>query len=74
MTTDPYEDAPPSDTAANEFAGKVKREWGDMTDDERVEAEGARQELEAETDEPADREAREDAERNRRSTNGPMGW
>lgn len=44
--------------AANEFAGKVKQKFGDMTDDERLQSEGARQELEADANQGADRDDR----------------
>lgn len=44
--------------AANEFAGKVKQKFGDMTDDERLQSEGTRQELEADANQTTDRDDR----------------
>ena len=44
--------------ATNEFAGKVKQKFGDMTDDERLQSEGTRQELEADANQTTDRDAR----------------
>ena len=41
--------------AADELAGKVKQGWGDLTDDERVQAEGRQQEAEADARQAADR-------------------
>lgn len=43
--------------AADELAGKVKQGWGDMTDDERLQAEGRRQEADADARQAADRAA-----------------
>lgn len=43
--------------AANELAGKVKQGWGDLTDDERLQAEGRQQEAEADARQAADKAA-----------------
>ncbi|NHB85947.1 CsbD family protein [Tessaracoccus sp. HDW20] len=60
MTTDPRDDDLRHDDrdlgdkvrdAADKVAGKAKKKWGDLTDDERLEAEGARQEQQAELNE-----------------------
>lgn len=64
MTTDPRDrDARRDDRdlgdkigdAADKVAGKAKQQWGDLTDDQRLEAEGARQEQRAEMDEATGR-------------------
>lgn len=39
-----------AEEAVNRAAGKFKQKFADVTDDERLEAEGARQELEAEAE------------------------
>lgn len=41
--------------AAQELMGKAKQRWGELTDDERLEAEGFRQETEAQASREADR-------------------
>jgi uncharacterized protein YjbJ (UPF0337 family) len=43
--------------AGDELAGKVKQGWGDLTDDERLQAEGRQQEAEADARQAADKAA-----------------
>ena len=43
--------------AADELAGKAKQAWGDLTDDARLEAEGRRQEADADARQAADKAA-----------------